>query len=164
MAVHISRPLRDAIRAQAKAAASRECCGLLLGQRLAGADGGTTDIAVTELRAAANVAEQPEHRFEVDPAVLIAAHREARQGGPAIVGHYHSHPHGEAVPSAVDAAMAGAAGEIWLLVGERGGLLAWQVVASGRIHGVFDPVELVGSPHGRLAPARPQRHEGTAIA
>jgi proteasome lid subunit RPN8/RPN11 len=65
----------------------------------------------------ANVAAEPWHRFEIDPAALIAAHRAARGGGAAVIGHYHSHPTGLAEPSPRDAADAAPDGSIWLIAG-----------------------------------------------
>jgi proteasome lid subunit RPN8/RPN11 len=62
------------------------------------------------------------------PAALIAAHRAARAGGPALVGHYHSHPGGSPVPSARDAAAA-EPGSYWIIAGS-GALRAWY--ADGR--------------------------------
>ena len=46
----------------------------------------------------------------------VAAHRAARDAGPAVIGHYHSHPSGVAVPSATDAACAAPDGTLWLIV------------------------------------------------
>ena len=147
MGLVISTGLLDAIRAQARAAGARECCGLLLGP----AEGGV----VTSIRPAANVADQPEHRFEIDPAVLLAAHRAARAGGPAILGHYHSHPGGAPSPSPVDAAMAEGRGEIWLIVGGDGSLRAWRAGPVGALHGRFEPVEMTAPPQHDLARAGP---------
>ena len=90
---------------------------------------------------AANIAEVPLRRFEIDPAVLFAAHRAARAGGPALVGCYHSHPGGPALPSATDAARALDTGWIWLIVGEDGEK-AYRVREDGPIQGRFEPVEL----------------------
>ena len=84
---------------------------------------------------AANVAAEPARAFELDPAVLIAAHRAARAGGDAILGHYHSHPGGDPQPSSCDAAAA-AAGELWLVVAGREARL-WRAVAGGPLHGAF---------------------------
>ncbi len=89
------------------AADANEVCGLLFGQ----ADG------IEAILPAANVAPDPTRHFELDPTVLIAAHRAARDGGPQIVGHYHSHPGGTAAPSATDAACAAPDGSLWLIVG-----------------------------------------------
>jgi len=101
------------IAARAAAAWPEECCGLLLGRR----DGETCVVA--EAVAAANVAEDPARRFEVDPRVLLATHRRTRESGAELLGPYHSHPDGAAVPSATDRARAeaaAAAGEAWLIV------------------------------------------------
>lgn len=86
---------------------SHEVCGLLLGG----------EGRITDIRPAANVAPDPARHFELDPTTLIAAHRAARSGGPAIIGHYHSHPSGHAEPSATDAAAAAPDGSLWLIVG-----------------------------------------------
>lgn len=145
-----STALLDAIRDEAHAAGASECCGLLLGDVASG--------AVTAILPAANVAPEPEHRFEIDPSVLLRAHRAARAGGLAIIGHYHSHPGGEAVPSTIDAAMAEGRDEIWLIVGADGTARAWRAGASGQLHGRFDPLEMTVSPHPALAPGSPERH------
>jgi len=55
--------------------------------------------------------------FEIDPAALIAALKSARQGGPGVVGYYHSHPTGSAAPSDTDAACASGDGKVWAIVG-----------------------------------------------
>ncbi|WP_343525647.1 Mov34/MPN/PAD-1 family protein [Sphingomonas sp.] len=131
MTVTISSDTLDFIRIAEAASPDREVCGLLLGEG---------DRIVTAMPCA-NVAAEPWHRFEIDPAALIAAHRAARSGGPAIIGHYHSHPTGLAEPSARDAADAAPDGTIWLIAG--GGLVtAWRAVAAGRRHGRFDPLDL----------------------
>ncbi len=102
-----------------------EACGLLLGQ--AG--------SVTAAQPAANVASDPERRFDIDPAALIAAHRAARSGGaPLVLGYFHSHPTGVAAPSATDAAMAARDGKIWAIVaGET--VTLWRDGVSG-----FEPL------------------------
>lgn len=88
------------------AATDEEICGLLLGE----------DGHVRAIRPAMNVAADKRRHFELDPSVLLAAHRTARAGGPKILGHYHSHPSGHAAPSATDAASARPDGSLWLIV------------------------------------------------
>jgi len=106
MRVMIASLLLDRIVALA-AAEEDEICGLLLG-----AEAGH----IMAIAPAANVAADPARHFELDPTVLIAAHRAARAGGPAVIGHYHSHPSGVAIPSATDAACASPDGSLWLIV------------------------------------------------
>jgi len=94
------------------------------------------------MQATENVTEDPERRFEIDPAALFAALRAERAGGPKIVGYWHSHPSGDATPSATDAAMAAADGRLWLIVAGEAATL-WRAVEAGALHGRFDAVELV---------------------
>jgi len=77
-------------------------------------------LAICEARVCANVATDPTRHFEIDPAALIAAHRAARAGGPAVIGYYHSHPQGASSPSATDIAMAARDGRIWAIIGAKG--------------------------------------------
>jgi len=108
MEIRVSRPVLAGLHAEAARAAPAECCGLLLG------DGGT----IEEARPAANVAAEPLRRFEIDPQALVDAYRGARSGGPQVVGYYHSHPSGPAVPSATDRELAAGDGSVWAIIGE----------------------------------------------
>ncbi|RDE05232.1 Mov34/MPN/PAD-1 family protein [Sphingomonas aracearum] len=128
MKTEISRYAAETILREAAASPLAEVCGLLLGQ------GGR----IAEARPCRNIADDPARRFEIDPAALLAAHRAARGSGPALLGHYHSHPSGKPEPSACDAAHALDVGALWIITdGCR--LCGWRVVAPGR----FDPEELV---------------------
>lgn len=86
-----------------------------------------------------NVAADPARHFEIDPASLLNAYRDARNGGADVLGCYHSHPSGSADPSATDAAQAAADGRLWLIIG-GGTARLWRAVANGERHGRFDPV------------------------
>lgn len=131
MTVEIATGLAQAIRAAAAASPAQEVCGLLLG-----AEG-----RVEALLPAANVAADPARHFEIDPQALLAAHRAARAGGPAVIGHYHSHPTGVVAPSATDAAASHGDGALWIITdGETLG--CWRAVAEGPVAGRFVPVEL----------------------
>jgi len=124
-----------AIRRHAAAHPRAEICGLLLG----------VDGRIDEARPARNVAASPADSFEVDPAALFAALRAERAGGPALIGHYHSHPAGPARPSARDAAAAAGDGKLWLIVA-GGAVTGWISRPDG-----FVPVAL------REAAAPPRR-------
>lgn len=132
MKVKIARSVRDMIVSQAEQVVDKEICGLLIGK----AD------RIDEAVPAGNVAPDPRRMFEIDPAVLLAEHRRARESGVQVVGHYHSHPGGKPLPSLRDAASACHDGAIWLIVGDGGALAAFQAVADGIIAGHFNPVEL----------------------
>lgn len=106
MRVKLAREAMESMLAEAGEAHPCECCGLLLG-----ADG-----RIEQAVAAANVHETPLTHFEIDPQALIDAHRAARDGGPQVIGYYHSHPVGKAQPSATDAAMASRDGRIWAII------------------------------------------------
>lgn len=88
-----------------------ECCGLLLGE----------DFSVAQACPAANVHPDPLRHFELDPQVLVDAHRTARAGGPQVLGYYHSHPNGHPLPSAADCEHTGD-GRVW------------AIVAAGKVH------------------------------
>ena len=94
MALVVTRQAIDCIFAEAAASHPLECCGLLLGK----------GDRIGEVRPAANIHPDPKRFFEIDPQTLIDAHRNARSGGPLLIGYYHSHPLGPPEPSATDRA------------------------------------------------------------
>lgn len=97
--------------AAADAAGREEACGLLFG----------LEGEIREATVAANVADEPWHRFEIEPAHLFDAHRRARAGPLRLMGCWHSHPNGVGEPSARD--RAGVADMDWL----------WLIVAAGKV-------------------------------
>ena len=134
MMLEISRAALDAIRAEAAASPHVEVCGLLLGEGL----------RVAKVRPCRNVADNPATAFEIDPQALIGAYKAARSGGPAVIGHYHSHPNGPAEPSARDEAAA-RGGEVWLIVGGDK-LRAWLAIELEVDQKDFIPLEIASSP------------------
>lgn len=110
---------------------AEEQCGLLRGR----------GHRVLRADSAANIAAAPATTFEIDPGALIAAHRAARRrGGLELLGYYHTHPSGDAMPSETDAACAAPDGKLWLIAAQREALL-FRAVPSGAIHGRFDRLE-----------------------
>ena len=124
--VTLDRTVLDELLYRASISPDEEVCGLLFGS------GRRIDRAT----ATANVASDPATAFEVDPAMLIAALRAERTGGPTLIGHYHSHPRGRAEPSARDRAAA-EPGRLWLILG-GGEARLWLAVRGG-----FAEMELV---------------------
>ena len=102
MAVPEPRPARppgallDRLLARARGAPTREVCGLLVRDR----EGRWHDWPVTNSHA------EPERAFLMEPAEQIEAFRGLRERGWSLGAIYHSHPRGEAVPSATDTAEA----------------------------------------------------------
>lgn len=124
MVLEVTSELIATLIAEAALAAPAECCGLLLGR----------SGRILEVRPAANVAADPLSRFEIDPAALFAVHREARAGGPELIGYYHSHPSGHPRPSATDCEHASGDDRAWAIV--AGGAVAfWRDTAEG-----FEPL------------------------
>jgi proteasome lid subunit RPN8/RPN11 len=70
----------------------REACGFLLG----------VDGYAIEVLPAHNVHPDAHSRYEASPHDYLDAERTATARGIAIVGFYHSHPDGPAIPSATD--------------------------------------------------------------
>jgi proteasome lid subunit RPN8/RPN11 len=110
MDLRVTRPVLERLRSDAARAAPLECCGILLG----------CGALIEEARPAANMAGEPERRFEIDPHALIDAHREARGGGLHVLGYYHSHPNGAAEPSTSDRQQSAGDGSVWAIIGESG--------------------------------------------
>jgi proteasome lid subunit RPN8/RPN11 len=125
MKIGISRAAFDQIVAHAVQNPAEEVCGLLLGRV------GSIETVLP----AANIALDRARKFELDPAVLLQAHRAARGDGPAVLGHYHSHPTGRAEPSVADADAA-EPGLFWLILGGDGARL-FVARQDGPIHGRF---------------------------
>ena len=139
----LTRGALAAMVAEAARAHPNEACGLLLGRVEDGAE------RITAIRPAANVAADPTRHFEIDPATLIAALRAERERGPergpelgpepgkatdgqgdVLLGWYHSHPAGEATPSATDRASAPRDGRLWAIIA-RGTVRLWRDGAQG---------------------------------
>ncbi len=132
MSVAISRSLFDAIIADARSDPNAERCGLLFG----------AGPAITGFAPAANIHPCPARHFELDPASLLSSYRAARNGGPEVIGHYHSHPDRPAIPSLADAADVDDDGRLWLIVGGTGTRL-WRSVVGGPHLGCFEPVLVI---------------------
>jgi len=112
----LSQTVRQTIVAHARAESPRECCGLLVGA------GRRVDFAIP----LSNTDSRPRTGFRVDPAEHIAVRRILRHVAPAraIVGVYHSHPSGAAVPSPSDIAEAHYPDWLHLIVGVKGRAIA----------------------------------------
>lgn len=118
--VTLSPAAADTMRAAVRLQGNSEACGLLFG----------TGLAIVEASVARNIAAEPWHRFEIDPAHLFAGHRRGREGPHRLIGCWHSHPDGMAKPSLHDRAGVTDTGWLWLiLAGDC--ISAWRPVPGG---------------------------------
>ncbi len=104
--LNLPTDLRDKILRYVGDSYPHEACGLLIGQ------GGQ----VTAVIPSPNLSDSPEKNFEIDPALIIQHQKKGRAGDDGIIGHYHSHPDGEAQPSVRDQAQNYDGDLIWLIV------------------------------------------------
>jgi len=95
--IQIGHQVADQLHKAATAAAPAECGGLL---------SGPTADTITTATPVPNVAAEPQTRYELDPAAVLAALEAIDDADAVHVGFYHSHPTGPARPSAVDRAAA----------------------------------------------------------
>lgn len=131
MKLIISSQILGELQKAAKNAAPEECCGLLFGE----------NAVISNYQLATNVAGAPERHFEIDPAVLISAERNMREGGSSILGYFHSHPSSNINPSKTDAQSAAPDGRIWLILDGKDAA-AWRAGHGGQIFDRFDPISL----------------------
>lgn len=114
----------------------REVCGVLVGQR--------ERWQIKSIVAGRNVHAQPQQHYLIDAATLLHADDLARSTSQEIVGFYHSHPRGAAVPSAHDRRDAWP-GYVYIIVAFTNGtpyVCAWVVDDQGKVR----PATLMSPP------------------
>ncbi|MDW8443869.1 MAG: Mov34/MPN/PAD-1 family protein [Acetobacteraceae bacterium] len=93
-------------------------------------------MTVSGLAPSRNLAREDD-AFEIDSALHLALQRRLRGRGESVIGVWHSHTSGAAVPSLRDAAGAWQKGLAWLITaGEE--TSGWVARGDG-----FDPVEVL---------------------
>ena len=101
----------DRMRTAAVAAYPAECCGLLVGLET------TAQWQVTQVVPTHNLwATERNDRFAIDPVIHLTWKRRLRGRQEHLIGHYHSHPNGEAYPSGTDLAMGFEPELVWVIV------------------------------------------------
>ena len=98
--LHLPDELAARILVAAASAYPNEACGLIEGADISD---GWRAVAVHEAK---NIAEDPRHRFLIDPQAQFDLMRRLRDSPSRIIGCFHSHPDGRAEPSATDRAEA----------------------------------------------------------
>jgi proteasome lid subunit RPN8/RPN11 len=126
--LRLTPAVRDALLGHAREGAARrppeEVCGVLA------ARAGTPDL-VTESHRIENVAADPETRYELDPEATMRQLDRIAAAGDEVVGFYHSHPEGPAVPSATDRAQATWSGYVYAIVSPPSTVRAYRYTGRG---------------------------------
>lgn len=126
MAVRVTGDRLAAIGAHAEACWPDECCGLLVGRRDGRGGAEVVRVEATGNRAAGGAAKGAGGgapigaRYRVPPRELWGAIARARREGLDLVGFYHSHPSGRAVPSRLDRVRAWR-GAAYIIIEVKGG-------------------------------------------
>jgi proteasome lid subunit RPN8/RPN11 len=115
------------------AAGREEACGVLIGQR-------RPQIRITAIVAGHNVHPTPQQHFLLDARTLLEADAAALASGCAIVGFYHSHPSGTALPSRHDRRDAWP-GHVYLIVAAGSPMYACAWLCDPK--GTFTPEPIV---------------------
>lgn len=132
--------LLERIRGHGESAYPEECCGLLIGH-----DRSDHSLTVTNLVPTRNVAQDRRRHFEVDPTVHLRWQRDLRGTRHRIVGHYHSHPDGQAEPSPCDRANIVDGDLVWVILSVASGVAGQRPTAWYPVPGEqrFQAVEMV---------------------
>jgi proteasome lid subunit RPN8/RPN11 len=109
--LHLTAELAARVLMAASRAYPNECCGLIEGADVAD---GWRALAIHEAK---NIADDPRRRFLIDPQAQFELMRRLRGAETRIIGCFHSHPDGEAKPSAADRAEAYESGFLYLIAG-----------------------------------------------
>ena len=126
------------------ASASAEVCGVLIGQR-------TPHVVIDVIAAGRNLHPTPQRHFMLDAQTLLQADTQARAAGCEIVGFFHSHPSGSALPSRHDLRDAWPHYMYLIIALDHGTpqyLSAWVCDSSGR----FRPEPVMPAQDGFILP------------
>lgn len=99
--IYLLPPALEVMRAQARAAYPRECCGALLGRTREG-DGAASREVVRSVPLANAWMDAQERRYLIGSSTVLELERQVEPEGLELIGFYHSHPDHPPIPSAFD--------------------------------------------------------------
>lgn len=111
----VKSAIMDAIRRRAQASRT-EICGALLGR----------DGRIEEVLPLVNESLERRHSFFISAREVLGLERTAEAQGRVLLGFYHSHPNGDAIPSDRDLADA-VPGYIHIIGSRSGEVRAWRL-------------------------------------
>ncbi|MFW5911100.1 MAG: desampylase [Halolamina sp.] len=128
-----SRRAYDEILAHAASGGDEEVCGVMAGERRDGGGQADADAHVEAVRRATNVANNPQTRYQMDPAEQLSIIEWIEERDREVVGFYHSHPTGPPVPSETDVERATWPGYFYAICvpGENPYLGSWRWTGEG---------------------------------
>jgi proteasome lid subunit RPN8/RPN11 len=114
-------PIRVAagMRRHAAEVTPGECCGALMGRAHGRAWTVQTMIPLQNEATEAN-------RYSIGAPTVLRLERQATRSGLELIGFYHSHPSGDARPSATDLELA-CPGYVYIVVARHGPVRAWRL-------------------------------------
>ncbi len=104
--IQIPRKLANQLLHLAQISPNLEICGLV----------GSKNDLPSSCYPIKNTAEQPQQRFQLDPAQQISAMANMRDQGETLFAIYHSHPTAPAIPSAIDIEQASYPEALYLII------------------------------------------------
>jgi len=104
--IQIPRKLANQLLHLAQISPNLEICGLV----------GSKNDLPSSCYPIKNTAEQPQQRFQLDPAQQISAMANMRDQGEKLFAIYHSHPTAPATPSAIDLEQASYPEALYLII------------------------------------------------
>jgi desampylase len=111
----MTHPIVERLAAAAQSS-STEICGALIGDR----------HQIVDAVPIANQSTRARDRFYIPAVDVMRVERAAEQDGYMVMGFYHSHPHGDAVPSITDVQNA-LPGYVYWIASRRGEVRAWRL-------------------------------------
>jgi proteasome lid subunit RPN8/RPN11 len=146
--LRLPRPLLDEAIAQARAELPNECCGLLAGKVVSGADGPVGRV-IRRLPLVNEAASPVE--FLSEPRSMFAAVREMDRLGLDVLAVYHSHPTSDPVPSRKDRERNYSEDVVNVIISlsaEPPRVRAWRLTAGDFREADWEVVEAEGSAGG----------------
>lgn len=125
----------------AVAGSTAEICGVLIGRR-------APQVVVRGIVPGRNLHGQPQQHFLLDAQTLLLADAQARAAGDEILGFYHSHPNGSALPSPHDRRDAWP-GYVYLIIAVERGVPRYLCAWICRADSTFQPEPIRPYPQER---------------
>lgn len=119
----VTPELASAIVNHARVGMPQEICGILAG---------SADGAVRRIVSVPNVAEQPDVTYYMDEETLVQTMSELQASDLELLGFYHSHPKGRALPSSTDIRSASYPAAAYVIIGmgvQPPEIAAWKIHA-----------------------------------